>query len=96
MKTQDKNNTIRVSIRKKQYDVEIKNQGKKTCVVQFVYNKKHFTTNEFIPNVITKKELVPALQSILQREIYNYNKQRVLLSKTREMYGKQVNLMPEE
>ena len=85
-----------IEVRHKKYNVEIANQGKKTCAVYFVYNKKHFKTNDFIPELISKKELVPALQSILQREIYAYNKQRIMLSKTRAIYGNKVKLMPEE
>ena len=89
-------NVVHVQVRAKNYIVDIKNQGKKTCSVQFVYNKKHFVTNDYIPDSISKKDLIPALQSILQREIYAYNKQRLMLSKTKKMYGKHLKLMPEE
>ena len=84
-----------VTVRNKKYKVNIENQGTSACRVKFVYNKKKFETEDFIPSNINSKMLHIVLQSIIQREIYDYNKRRTMISKTRQMYGANVKLMAE-
>lgn len=90
---------VSVPVRKKNYDVVIKNVALDECTVEFDYNKKHFVVNEIIPNEKDKKMLTIALRSLIKAEIYRYNLKRKT-SKAARSIRKKLNIpvytMPEE